>query len=64
MFLNALVYACCFNMFVYEFHYTGCTIFSMATKLLRLVADKKKVDGGDGGNWDIKFGINLYVLHV
>ena len=36
-------------MFVYEFHYTGCTIFSMATKLLRLVADKKKVDGGDGG---------------
>ena len=26
------------------------TLSSMATKLLRLVADKKKVDGGDGGN--------------
>ena len=26
-----------------------CTNSSLATKLLRLVADKKKVDGGDGG---------------
>ena len=29
---------------------TFFTLSSMATKLLRLVADKKKVDGGDGGN--------------